>query len=169
MGDQDENTKIGYIYKLTCAESSDVYYGSTKRKLNERKARHKHAYKRYLNGSNVYYTSFEIIKYASCQISLVETVKYKNKLELSQCERSYIQNNKCINKNIPSRTKQEWYTDNNQKIKEYSQNYYIQNKESILNNLKQIENCPCGCEFMKANKSNHNKTKRHKEYIKSIQ
>jgi hypothetical protein len=100
--------KIAKIYKLFDNTNGNIYYGSsTEKYLCRRLAKHKHHYKDYLKGKHSYVSSFEIIKNNDFDISLVEAFPYCTKEELHRRERFYIENNQCINKNIPGRTHKE--------------------------------------------------------------
>ena len=52
-------------------------------------------------------------------------------------ERFYIENNDCVNKNIPNRTQKEWREDNKEKIKEHKKEYYQDNKDRIKEQQKE--------------------------------
>ena len=95
----------GKIYKITCSENDLVYYGSTTKTLKIRLSKHKSAYKLYLEERHNYMTSFEIMKYASAKIELVEDYPCNTKKELLEKERFYIENNICCNSDIPGRNK----------------------------------------------------------------
>ena len=89
---------IGIIYKITCELTKEVYYGSTSTSLNLRKNNHK-------MGSTS--SSKQIIERGKWTISAIETINYENKSELLLRERFYIENNECINKNLPITTAEE--------------------------------------------------------------
>jgi len=120
----DERYQNGKIYKIVCNETGEIYYGSTIDKLNKRICDHKShqncVSKQIINRNNYYY---ELIEDYSCN----------NKKELETRERWYIENNKCINKFIPTRTLKEYYQINKEKKKEYQK----QNKEKIKEYSKQ--------------------------------
>lgn len=118
----------GKIYRLVCNITNKNYYGSTIQLLSKRLYEHKRDYKRYLNNNKNYITSFEIIKGDNFEIILVELFNCSCKLELEKRERYYIENNECINKNIPTRSLKEWYDDNKDNMKEY----YKLNKDKII-------------------------------------
>jgi hypothetical protein len=121
--------KNGKIYKLVNDETDDEYYGSTIQTLKDRFSDHKYTYTRYLNGKCEYTTSFEISKYKSCRIELVENFPCNSKYELEVRESYYIRNFKCVNSRIPRRTQHEYYQDNREKILQYHEEYYQDNKE----------------------------------------
>ena len=57
---------------------------------------------------NNHITSFEIIKNKNYNICLVEECCCDNKEQLNKIERKSIEENKCVNKNIPARTQEEY-------------------------------------------------------------
>jgi hypothetical protein len=123
----------GYIYKLYCLTSGLAYYGSTTNSIGIR-----------LNGhiQNPTTSSEQIIKNNNYKIEVLEELNFENKTELLNREKYYILNNECINKNIPLRTSNQWYYDNNYKDKirnnyneikkEQKKQYYIANKDKRL-------------------------------------
>ena len=115
------------IYKLIDNTNGNVYYGSTIQQLNKREINHKADYKRYLDEKHTYITSFEIIKNNDYKIELVEEIEFETKDALHERERFYIENNDCVNKNIPNRT-----------MKEYLKEYNKENKEKIAEKKKNI-------------------------------
>jgi len=120
------------IYKLVSDSSDLVYYGSTICKLTTRLAKHRNDYKRFINGKRKYkISSFELIKVEDAQIILVENYPCNNIEELRARERFYIENNDCVNKCIPNRTRKEYIKDNQDEITKYKTEYYQDNKEVI--------------------------------------
>jgi len=148
------NYQQGKIYKIVDKTNNNIYIGSTAEKyLSQRLQRHIVDYKNYLKKKQHYMTSFEIIKNGDFEILLLETYACNNKYELQQRERYYIENNTCINKNIPTRTKKEWTEKNKDKIrqkqkewveknknkrKEYHKEYNEVNKDKISQKKKNI-------------------------------
>jgi hypothetical protein len=139
------------IYKLTTIHDPElVYYGSTVNPLYKRKMDHKYAFKY----KKVMCSSYKLFELGidDVEITLVESIICNSKEELHKKERFYIENNNCVNKNIPTRTdieyreqnkdilclkKKEYYEQNKDKIKESTKIYREQNKDII--NLKQKE------------------------------
>jgi len=116
MTDKYQNAKI---YKLT--GGGLTYYGSTTRKyLCQRLSEHK---KLTNKGS-----SRQIVGFPDCEITLIETFPCQSKDELRARERYWIENNECINKNIPGRTKQEYREQNKEKTSEYNREYHQRKK-----------------------------------------
>ena len=129
----DEKYQNGKIYKIVCNETGEVYYGSTIQKLITRMNKHKNKKK--------YCRSKQIINRGNYYYELVENYSCNNRKELETREKWYIENNECINKNIPLRTRKEYRQDNKEKIKEYSKQY----RESNIEKIKEKITCDiCG-------------------------
>jgi hypothetical protein len=125
------------IYRIVSNVCDLVYYGSTCETLSQRLAQHRANYKRYLEGKNNNVTSFEIIEKGNYEIVLVENYPCNSKEELHRRERFYIENNECVNKQVPCRTKKEFYEDNREKILEYQKEYREENREKISEKKKE--------------------------------
>jgi len=121
----------GKIYKLWSPQGTDeeVYYGSTIEDLRKRKSKHKQK-----NNNCKSKILFE--KYDDVRIELVEEYSCNSKTELNKKEGEYIRNNKCLNRNIPDRTKQEYYEDNKEFFNNLSKKNYEKNKEYRLKEAK---------------------------------
>ena len=117
----------GKIYKITCDDNDLIYYGSTCMPLSKRLCQHKRNYKSFLKGNYCNLTSFQIVKYTTCKIELVEDFKCNTKLELETRERYFIENNECVNRCIPAKRQlvnskeyyQEYRDNNKQKLNDY--------------------------------------------------
>lgn len=127
----------GKIYKLVCGDLS--YYGSTTQPLLKRLYLHKKSYESWVRNQKKSLSSFELFKIGNPDIVLVETVACTTKEELHARERFHIENNKCVNKNVPTRT--------------------------LIEYLKQPYKCKCGCEIKLASKYKHETTQKHKEMM----
>jgi hypothetical protein len=121
----------GKVYKVVCNITGKVYIGSTCKELSNRLAGHRSAYKKHLAGKGNYVSSFEIIKNGNYDIVLLELVNAKNKMELHQRERHYIDTIDCVNKVIPTRNKNEYRVDNADKIKQQKKQYRVDNADKI--------------------------------------
>ena len=160
--------KNGKIYRIV-GEDGLTYIGSTIQKLYERLSSHKTKYNRYCDGESAnYYTSFEVLKSGEYRIELIEEFACDSRVELSAREGHYIRTMDCVDKNISGRTqkesKKQYRKNNRQKIKEINKQYYQQNKECI----NQKHQCPCGGHYSNANKSRHLKSKKHQNFINSL-
>jgi hypothetical protein len=143
----DERYKNGKIYKIVCNETNEVYYGSTIESLTDRIRKHndKSCRSRQIISRNNYY--YKLIEDYSCN----------NKYELNTRERWYIENNNCINKTIPTRTRKEYRQVNKDKKKIIDKIYYENNKEKY----KEKITCNiCGSITTKHNIKKHQQTKK---------
>jgi len=174
------NYQNGKIYRID--GGGLTYIGSTTNKyLSTRLALHKSAHKLYLDGTNHYYTSFEILKTDDYKIELIENYPCDSKDELCAREGHYVRQMECVNKNIPGRTqkesKKEWRQNNKVEIDQYNKQYHQNNKKELnqkhkeyyennKNELKQKHTCECGGKYSYKNKSQHQKSKKHQNYLK---
>jgi hypothetical protein len=153
------NYQKAKIYRLVCDDPNLVYYGATTRKLCQRLAHHKSVLK---------CSSKQLFDVGNVQIFLVENFPCDSKEELNTRERYWIDNNECVNRNIPGRTIQEWKDDNKEKMKEYYEankehrhEYIEANKEHIRETRK---------EYREANKESIREyNEANKEHIREYQ
>lgn len=129
------NYKNGKIYKLvnSICNEGNCYYGSTCNELRIRKQQHKCKYKLWKKRKMCFITSFKLFEedYENVKIVLVEEFKCENKQQLLARERFYIENYKCLNRNVPGRTRKEHYNDNKRQIVCKHKEYYKKHKEKI--------------------------------------
>jgi hypothetical protein len=172
--------QLAKIYKIVCNTSGMVYYGSTcEPTLARRLAKHVACFKFWKNGNGNYVTSYQIFENDNYEIILVEKFACDDKMELLKRERYYIENNECINKTIPLRTKKEYskqYYENNKDILQSNHKIYRENNKDDINlkkkeyyekNKIQINEkhvCTCGGKYTLQNKAFHMKTKKHLDY-----
>jgi hypothetical protein len=121
----------GKIYRLTCNITGQDYYGSTTQTLSQRRAKHTCQYKRWVEGNQNYITAFEVIKNGNYSIIWIEDYPCENKNQLEARERYYIENNECVNKNIPTRTKKEWCEANRDLLCQKQKEYRTHNRSSL--------------------------------------
>ena len=134
---------MGSVYKLTDGVLN--YYGSTETSLQKRLVSHK-------KKNNVSHSNK--LNRDNLTIELLEFVE--NLQELKTRERYFIENNECVNKNIPARTTEE----RNNYLKNYHANNYIKNR---LKNQNKIT-CICGRTIQISNVK-HKKSKVHMDYL----
>ena len=156
----------GKIYRLV--GSGMTYYGSTVKTLNERKSKHRSAYKQFLIGKKTHVTSFDIIK-EECIIELVENYPCLTKKELETRERYYIENNECINRYVPTQTRIEWRLKTKEQKKQYDAEYREKNAELLKQKkqeyyLKNIEHVNQKSKQYHATNAEYLNQK-HKEYV----
>jgi hypothetical protein len=131
------NYQLGKIYRIVCNTTGLVYVGSTcEPTLAKRLQNHKRDYKRYLDGSNKYITSFKSLENNNYEIILIESYPCSSKDELHQRERHHIETMECVNKVIPGRTKKEYAVDNRHSIFENQKKYREENKDRTKANKK---------------------------------
>jgi len=129
----------GKIYKLVNTEGTLTYIGSTTQVLAKRKANHHSNYKNWKNGKYHFVSSYKIFDddEDGCQIVLLEAFPCETKEELEKRERYFIENNECVNKVRPTRTKKEYYEDNKEKFSEIMKKYRDENKDKLSLSKKQ--------------------------------
>lgn len=184
------NYQLGKIYRIHCNVTNKDYYGSSAEPtLARRLAGHVGSFAKYKRGLGRYCTSFELIANGSYEIILCENYPCDTRDELRAREAYYIQNNECVNKCIPGRTKQEhmkvyyrknkvkiteykmeYVKENVEKVHDYQQQYRANNKEQIRKYKSQPYNCEiCNCVLTLDGKARHEKSKSHKENVNNIQ
>jgi hypothetical protein len=177
------NYQLGKIYKIIDNTTNKIYIGSTcEPTLARRLAKHLNNFRHFSNGgTSTYITSFEIFKNDNYDIVLLESYPCNSKDELHSRERFYIENNICVNKTIPGRTKKEGdkirYENNKEAIKTYVREYARNNSELIKERkrlyreknkeqlkLKKGEKIICDIcnhQYTKSHESRHRKSKFH--------
>jgi len=144
------------IYKIIDNTTDNIYIGSTcEPTLARRLAKHVNCYNCHKNGKGNFVSSFEILKNGNYSIILIENVQCNNRDELRSRERFYIDSLPCVNKNIPGRGKNEYYSIYREKLNSQMKEYYNNNKEKL--NLQKKE-------YREINKEKINLQK--KEYYK---
>jgi len=177
--------QLGKIYKLTSPSNNLVYYGSTAQKhLSTRIASHIRDYNCYLNNKGDYTYSFKVLECEDYKYEVIEEYPCNNRKQLKDRERWYIQNNECVNKNIPNRTMAEWREDNKEHILEYDKKYREANKDKIKENEKEWREankdkikeyksekitCECGSQFRRGYIAPHKKTPKHIRLMELVQ
>ena len=165
------------IYQIVDNTNDNVYIGSCCSSLKTRLSKHKFSYiicifnniKSFeIIKNKDYIKSFDIIKNNDYKIELLEDCDINTKHELLEREHFYIENNKCLNKNIPDISYKQYYNINKDYQKEYckkkiekkykeAKKYYETNKDKF----KERFECECGSQYMRYNKLKHLKTDKH--------
>ena len=124
------------MYKIVCKdiEITDCYAGKTT-DFTRRKATHKHSCNNPTNRAyelNVY----EFIRanggWENWDMIQIEKYEAVDMLDSKQRERYWIETLQAkLNKQIPTRTHQEWRDDNKDKLKKQNQEYILKNKDKI--------------------------------------
>ena len=136
------------IYAVYCPSSDDelLYVGSTTKKyLSSRLAEHKANFKQFLAGKVVgKSTCFQIFnKYGveNCKIKLLEHVNCETHDELASREAYHIKQHTTVNKQVPKRTRKEYYQDNKEMLIEYQRIYNFRKRllKQLVNALVLID------------------------------
>ena len=127
------------IYKIWDNAYTKCYIGSTCEDLSKRMTKHRNCYKRYLNGTYNYTTSFALFEefgVENCKVELLELYPCNIKSEIEAREGYYIRNNDCIDKIMLNRTPKEYNNDNEEYIALQTKIYREKNREQINNKAK---------------------------------
>ena len=181
------------IYKITCNITGLTYYGSTVNPISKRISQHRNKFK----AGNTQCSSRQVLVGGDYDYSLVEEFSCENKDQLHKRERFYIENNDCVNKQIPGRTLREYneqnkdkisanskkyheqnkdkisaqrkehYEQNKDKILAHNKEYFEQNKDNISTQRNTKVTCECGSVVAHGNLSRHKKSKKHQAYLES--
>lgn len=189
----------GKIYVIR-APSGRQYIGSTtKRYLSDRMSHHRWGFREWKKGRQDYTTSYSLFEesYDNVTIELLENYPCSDINELRAREGYWIRNIEggCINKVIIGRTRQEWFQENRETLKEKkkknynehieerkqrNQEYYNNNRKTLLHNsreyyqtnkdyLSEKIECGCGAKICRKSLSRHRKTKKHTDFENSNQ
>lgn len=145
-----ENPKI---YALSSPHTNQLYIGSTCLPLSLRLRNHHELYKQYLKGNNNRKcTAFKLFELGNVNIEIIDDCDdVCCKRALLKRERYYIENNNCVNKNIPSRTAKESSKAHYESHKEEKKQYYQDNRDKRIQYAK---------EYINANKDKYNEYQR---------
>ena len=187
-----------YVYTIRSHQTDQIYIGSTFQQPSMRMCKHRADYKRWLNKTYHYVSSYEILKFSDNYVEILLEVEVQSKLELHRLEGEQIRKLDCVNKRIAGRTKQEFYQDNVVHIAEQHANYYQENKEKIAeqastyyqenivhiaeqqanyrqeNAVKLAEQqakkitCECGCIISSSHKARHIKSQKHITLMRTL-
>lgn len=134
----------GYVYKLCCTDITvtEIYVGSTK-SLRNRKSDHKSR----CNIETNKYFNLPVYQYIRTHggwdnwtMVMIDTMTYNEKIELKKRERKWIEDlHATLNVTIPTRTFDEWYDVNKERISEYGKQYYLQNVDRVKHRHKEYD------------------------------
>jgi len=127
----------GKIYKLWSPSKNIIYIGSTTQSLSKRLSKHISNYKCYKNNTYNYNSSYLVLECEDYKIELLEAYSCNNKAQLCKKEGEYIKNNECCNKQITGRTKQEYYNEHKEEVKQKNLLKTEQDKEEFKIKRKQ--------------------------------
>jgi hypothetical protein len=136
---EDKNPKI---YALSSPHTNQLYIGSTCLSLPLRLRNHYELYKQYLKGNNnKRCTAFKLFELGNVNIETIDDCEdVCCKKALLKRERFWIENNNCVNKNIPGRTQKESSKAHYENHKEDKRQYYLDNREKRLQYAKKYIN-----------------------------
>lgn len=132
MQDQFNKYQRGNIYTLESEQTDKIYVGSSCQfYLSNRKSHHKALYKKWLldQDPKKYTSSFEILQYEDCYITLLEEYPCNNKTELREREQYWIDKYKLEYGNDKICNKIRAYT-SKEEIKVRKHELYEQNKNN---------------------------------------
>ena len=160
---------IGRIYRILSSESDGVYVGSTIEQLKTRFSKHKHSYKRYLDGRGKFCTSYEIVKFTDAKIELVHEGLFDSKRDMEIFEGETIRTTpNAVNKRIAGRSREQYRHDNKETIAQTLRQYRADNLDAL--NARATTKCVCdvcGGRYAIRHKSTHFKTKMHQVAVSS--
>lgn len=118
---------LGRICTVVSNQTVDIYIGSTCQKLlSMRLGVRTKDYLCWLNGKDHYRTSYETVKYDDVHITLVDNYPCNDPREVEARERRHVENNKCVNNYVPTRSTKEWV----QAHKVYAKQVQKRNREA---------------------------------------
>ena len=141
----------GKIYKIVNDVDEEVYVGSTVQPLCARLAEHKRKSKQ--EDSRKCYNHWNGIGWDTVKIILVEDFPCERKEQLEARERYWIEQIGTLNKNIPTRCKNEYREANKDVIIEKKKQYYVANKDYLKEKNKKY-------------REEHNDKDKNSEYFK---
>ena len=152
--------KTGIIYMIQCQITGKVYIGRTTREIDKAMMKNKSRFESYKRGS---YKSndriFQVITNKDYNVTILEIIyELENDTNflktLLKQQRLYIEQYNSVNKNVPSRTKKEYYVDNIDNILKY--------RQRIKPSMQRMVTCEvCGVQLSRAALFKHNKSLRH--------
>jgi hypothetical protein len=161
------------MYKIVSNDLNilECYVGSTT-DFTKRKCAHK-SYCTNANGKHYNLKVYQFIRdngnWVNWSMILIEMYPCVNHLESLQRERFWCENlNATLNSVVPSRTKQEYDKDHTEHKKQYDELYREEHIDHIKKHNNTILICECGSSHTRINKSRHERSEKHKEYVENI-
>jgi hypothetical protein len=145
----------GYIYKITNADESIVYVGSTTATIQKRFDSHKRNYNRWNEGkvrcAAMIYHHFREHGIDAFAIRLVSEHEIEERKNLFQFEQLVIDSTNCVNKNAA------WRSDEDKHASK--QKYNLDYNET---HNQEVVQCECGETYTRGHKARHSQTERHR-------
>lgn len=155
MTNNTNDYQDGKIYALKSYETDKVYIGSTTLTLQQRFSNHKSSYELYKKQKVAYLTSYEILKFEDCYITLLEGFPSLTRNDLAKREGHYqeLYKDTIVNKNRSGRTIKEYYKEHADMFKDnvkrfleknpnYTKTYYQNNKDKFNKKQHTIAEAP---------------------------
>lgn len=182
-----QNSKI---YKLVSPHTDEIYIGSTVQRLCHRLSGHKRDCR-----EGKICTNKKLFELGGVKIILIEEFPCDNKEQLLKRERHHIENNECLNIQIPGRTRKEYYQEhkehlskkskiryennkeeiaekgkeyrekNQEEIKQKKKEYREKNKDKIKKRKLEKKICECGSTYSHCQFARHKKSIKHQSYL----
>jgi hypothetical protein len=173
-----ENLICGKIYKICSYKIPDIYIGSTTSKhLSMRFSVHRQRARNMRKKSKLYRT-MRSVGIDSFIIVLITEVKCKNNEELHKIEEEYrikekaTLNQRCCGTGINLKGKEyskQYYQENKEKIKTTANQHYYDNKEKINKHRNEKVKCEyCGAFYIRSYKSAHERSLKHHRALENI-
>ena len=169
-------TNIDYsktiIYKLINYDYPELVYVGSTTNFTKRKQQHKsHCYNESGNAYDlkIYKTIRENGGWDSWNMIVICDYSCNNKREAELEEDRYMMELRAnLNMIRASRTREQHYEDNKDKIKEHIKQYQENNKDKIKEHKSKKCTCECESTLTHGNKSQHIKTIKHQKYLNTI-
>tara|TARA_R110002153_G_scaffold24839_1_gene78924 strand:+ start:359 stop:907 length:549 start_codon:yes stop_codon:yes gene_type:complete len=179
MTDKKDERYDYVVYKLCSDLCSDFYIGST-RNMVQRKRTHKGSCN---NQNHIGYNTkksktirdnggFE--NWRMVPLELMEnTTKFEAECreEVVRCElQAKLNSQKASCGGLtPQEYRKQYYDEHIDHILQNVKKYQKENKEQIREHKLQKIDCPCGCQYTHSNKIRHEKSKKHQNYVNSLE
>ena len=120
------------IYKILNYIDDDVYIGATCQPLSKRMSRHRRRRNVECKKHNKLYRKMVELGVEHFYIELVVECPVENAEQLRAIEGQYIREMGTLNIRIEGRTKQQYREDNKETKREYSKNYWLENRDRLM-------------------------------------
>jgi hypothetical protein len=153
---------IGRVYKITNADESIVYIGSTTQTLNRRWQMHSKDYKRWVNGLHrpcSVYHHFKEFGIDNFDIRLISEHEIENRRQLHEFEQLVIDSSNCVNSQAAKLTEEQKLFKAQQYRDEHVEKHKAYSSERI--------ECGCGGSHRRSDKGQHSRTKKHQSWLDS--
>ena len=166
-----------HFYKIVCKDFNikDCYVGHTTDWIKRRSAHKQNSNQPNLKLYNLHLYKFirEHGGWDNWEMIWIKTLNCENAMEARSEERKCKEElNATLNGQVPSRTRQQYREEEQSKIQEYRDNHkeerrqwYERNRDEFLKKQGQVFLCQCGQSYTYSNKTRHEKTLKHQQFI----